>query len=391
MSSDQPQLPRPDPPRDADPPPRVVPPEKVIVIGRPEQGEWVFAGRPPRPRSSRRRLALILFVLTCLSTFLVGFFGEPVIPDLAFLRQLWNMGSDERLARLANGLGYMACIMGVLGAHELGHYLQALRYGVPASLPYFIPLPISPIGTMGAVIVQQPGIANRKSMFDIAITGPLAGLVVALPLAIWGVMTARMVEELPSGRSILVFEDPLLLRWLIDALRGPGDLRVNPMLFAGWVGIFITALNLIPIGQLDGGHILYCLIRRRAHYVARGLFYFAAGMVAINVLFGNGSFGSWWLMLFLIWMFGTRHPPTANDNVKLGPVRIVLGWLTLTFVFLGLTPTPMYELEPKSKSRPPVHRNVEEEIRARTEKARRSIEVERLDPAGRRLAAGGAL
>src|SRR5438309_6986129 len=134
---------------------------------------------------------------------------------------------------------------------------------------------------MEAVIVQQSGVANRKAMFDIAITGPLAGLAVALPLAYLGIRRAHFDPIVPAfGETIRIYSDPLLLKWIIRAVLGPippgMDIRLNPILFAGWVGIFITALNLIPIGQLDGGHILYCLIGRRAHYVARGLFWLAA-------------------------------------------------------------------------------------------------------------------
>jgi membrane-associated protease RseP (regulator of RpoE activity) len=139
---------------------------------------------------------------------------------------------------------------------------------------------------------------------------------------------------------------------------------MHPIMFAGWVGIFITALNLIPIGQLDGGHILYCLIGKRAHRVARGLFWLAAGTVAFSVMFGDGSYFGWSLMLLLIWMLGTRHPRTANDEVPLGPVRIILGWLTLMFVFIGLTPMPIGELKPVPKKPPPVRRNSQPEIRA---------------------------
>ncbi|HEY3965498.1 MAG TPA: site-2 protease family protein [Planctomycetaceae bacterium] len=243
--------------------------------------------------------------------------------------------------------------MAILTAHEMGHYLQARRYGVPASLPFFIPLPISPFGTMGAVIVQRSGVATRKSMFDIAISGPLAGLIFALPIAYWGVVNSRKEELAPTASSGIAFSSPLLLEWMMEVVHGPlpkgyvWDL--NPMLFAGWVGFFITALNLIPIGQLDGGHILYCLIGRKAHMVARALFAAGVTAVAYSFFFGDNSFISWSLMLFLIWMFGTRHPPTANDREPLSATRIVLGWLTLMFVFIGLTPVPIVEIKPKAQ------------------------------------------
>ncbi len=229
-------------------------------------------------RQPRSRRALILFLLTCLSTFLVGFYRAPVYPSGIYLEIFEKLKAAHALwPRFLEGLTYSTCVMAVLGAHELGHYLQARRYGVPASLPYFIPFPISPFGTMGAVIVQQSGVADRKSMFDIAISGPLAGLVIALPLAYWGI-THSYIEPLAAHQP--VFANPPLLTWMIERIHGPlrpgTNLHLTPPLFAGWVGIFITALNLIPIGQLDGGHILYCLIRRRQHTVARTLFLLAA-------------------------------------------------------------------------------------------------------------------
>jgi membrane-associated protease RseP (regulator of RpoE activity) len=356
MSSDNPEISNPEPGRDAEIVPRPVPQEKVIVIGRPEEGEWVFAGPRPRPRY---RLALALFIATCLSTFVVGFLGDG-LPALFHFKpeELRVLFTRQLSVRIGHGVLYTCCLMAILSAHELGHYLQARRYGVPASLPLFIPFPISPIGTMGAVIVQRPGVADRKAMFDIAISGPLAGLVVAVPLAWWGIATARFNAPLPGpSQSITVFSSPLLLTWIGRLVHGPmasGHMSANPALFAGWVGFFITALNLIPIGQLDGGHILYCLIGKTAHLVARGLFLLAAGTVALSIFFGDGRYAVWTAMLFLILLIGTRHPPTANDRVPLGTARRVLGTLTLLFVFIGLTPTPVYEIEARPAHRPQV-------------------------------------
>lgn len=365
MNNDNPEFPRPAPIPDPAPTPRPIPPERVILIS--PAAEPVFFDAPPRPvrRGPRKRLALILFLLTCLSTFSAGFVGDAVFPTIFQLDKdsYTKVFVKQRHERIVNGLLYSACVMAILGAHELGHYLQARRYHVPATLPLFIPFPISPFGTMGAVIVQQAGIADRKSMFDIAITGPLAGLIVAVPLTYWGICNAKISPIDPQlGEVVRVYSDPLLLKWMIRLVHGPipsgSDIAINAQLFAGWVGIFVTGLNLIPIGQLDGGHILYCLIGRWSHYVARGLFLLAAGLVAWSVTFGDGRYMVWTLMLFLIWMFGTRHPPTSNDQVPLGPVRVVLGWLTLLFIFVGLTPTPIYEVEAKPK--PAIHRNADE-------------------------------
>jgi Zn-dependent protease len=266
---------------------------------------------------------------------------------------------------LLNGLIFSGGVLAILVCHEMGHYLQARRYGVPASWPYFIPMPFSPFGTMGAVIVQQAGVADRKSMFDIAITGPLAGLVVALPLAWWGIQHSEVVTPEP-GQIVHGYGDPLILKWIVRHFFGPlepnQDVLLNPLLFAGWVGVFITALNLIPIGQLDGGHILYCLLRRKAHGVARGLFFIAAGVVAWSSFFGDGAYATWFLMLMLLWMMGTRHPPTSDDNVPLGTFRVLLGWLTLMFIVVGFTPRPIYETRAAPVPRPRIQPDRERDI-----------------------------
>ena len=258
-----------------------------------------------RPRSIQ--LPLVLFVATCISTWMTG------------------------------GLAFSLALMTTLLAHELGHYLQARRYGVPASLPYFIPMPISPIGTMGAVIAMQPGKGDRRTLFDIAVTGPVAGLVPALVFSVVGLQWSEVIAiaDRPAG---LTLGEPLLFGWLAQLVFGPlpegQDIALHPIAYAGWVGIFITALNLIPIGQLDGGHILYALLRRRAHPVARGLLF--AAMVAV-VLWG---YWGWTLMIVLLMLMGAAHPPTANDNIPLGSGRTILGWASLAFVSLGFTPVP---------------------------------------------------
>ncbi len=258
------------------------------------------------------RVAAVLFVATCFSTW------------------------------LALGLTYSIAVMSILLAHEFGHYLQARRHGVPASPPFFIPFPISPIGTMGAVIAQAGGVANRKQMFDIAITGPLAGLAVAFPIAWYGIAHWDFSSVLPEGDNSRL-GNPLILQWLMQSFHGQRnlsfELETNPLYFAGWVGIFITALNLMPIGQLDGGHILYCLIGRRAHACALLVVTGAVVYMAYTRDFGYAV-----MLMMILWM-GTRHTRTADDRVPLGAFRVVLGWLTLGFVLFGFTPQPIFQLE----------------------------------------------
>jgi len=309
--------------------PRRVHPEVVELIDpRQPQQPYVAPPRPPKLRS-RKKLALVLFVATCLSTFVAG--------HMMFRND--GLGTDTYW----DGLSYSVPLMLILIAHEMGHYLQAKRYGVPASLPYFIPFPfISPFGTMGAVIVQGAGVADRKSLFDIAITGPLAGLVLAIPIAYIGVEQSQYAP-IPGGVG-LRFGDPLVLKWMYVARHGPipegYDVVLNPLLFAGWVGILVTALNLIPIGQLDGGHMLYTLIGKRAHMVATGLLWGAIGYMVYTHYYAYS------LIVLLLLLMGPRHPPTADDSVPLGIGRIVLGWLTLGFIVIGFTPAPLTMSEP---------------------------------------------
>ncbi len=298
-------------------------------------GNWQQPAPRFQARRPRRVLPLLLFVATCLSTFWAG--GEMF--GLVFLPGNPSQVAIDFSKFLTGGLQYSIALMAILVAHEMGHFLQARRYGVPASWPWFIPMPISPLGTMGAVIVQASGHADRKQMFDIGITGPLAGLVIAIPVTILGLQSSR-IENIEAFGGGLTFGNPLLLRWLAEwhfgtPLLSHQDVVLTPLLHAGWVGILITALNLIPIGQLDGGHILYGLIGRRAHRVAFVLLWSA---VIWTLTTGNWSYS---VMIFLMLTMGARHPPTRDDSVPLGGFRIVLGWLTLAFMLIGFTPNPI--------------------------------------------------
>ena len=299
---------------------------------------------PARQLKTRPRLAIGLFVATCLSTTYAGSFLADLEQGMTNSEIIWAM--------LGSGLQFTVAVMGILIAHEMGHYLQAVRYGVPATLPFFIPMPISPFGTMGAVIIQSARSANRRVLFDIAVTGPLAGLLVTIPITLWGLQSVAIVD-LPKNPStpIMVYGDPLLLQWMMEWVHGPlaenQTVLLNPLVFAGWVGIFITALNLLPIGQLDGGHILYTLIGKPAHLVAFGLIFATAGYM---IYARDPSFS---VLLILLVLMGPRHPPTSDDTMPLGTARHVLGWFTLTFVGLGLTLNPIDVIEPTPPERPP--------------------------------------
>lgn len=260
----------------------------------------------PQPYRPRWRLPLLLFLATCASTYYVG------------------------------GPIYALCLMTILVCHEMGHFIQARRYGVYASLPFFIPVPVKPIGTMGAVIGMSSSITNRRALFDIGISGPLAGLV---PTIIF--CTLGLIYDSHLGRNdpyAMQFGEPLLfklLTWLrYGSISEHQAVYIGSMTLAGWVGLLITALNLFPIGQLDGGHVLYALLRRKAHWAATLIL---VGAIAAVIVF---QYYWWTLMLVLLMVMGPRHPPTVNDELPLGTWRTVLGWATLAFLALGFTPNP---------------------------------------------------
>jgi len=184
-----------------------------------------------------------------------------------------------------------------------------------------------------------PRIGNRKALFDIGITGPLAGLVPTMIFCIVGLHWSTYGVATQSSGT--VYGTPLIFQWLAEFVLGPPseghNMVVHPMAFAAWAGFLVTSLNLIPIGQLDGGHVLYALLRKKAYPVATLLLAGAAFLVVTNLTL----YGPWLLMLMLLVAMGPKHPPTQDDSTRLGPVRILLGWLTLAFIVIGFTPQPI--------------------------------------------------
>jgi membrane-associated protease RseP (regulator of RpoE activity) len=308
--------------------------EPLTALPAPEERLLLLGSmRPPRRRVV---LPLLLFVATCMTTTLAGAgLGLDV-----FAAALSSWGDPRATQLLLNafeqGVLYSGTLMAILFAHEMGHFLQALRYHVPASLPYFIPVPFPPLGTMGAVIGMRGLGADRRALFDIGISGPIAGLLLAVPAVVVGLQYSNVKPILPG---VWRFGEPLLFQWLTYWVKGPlpagTEIECHPIAFAGWVGLFITGLNLMPIGQLDGGHVSYALFRRGAHRIAVVLLF------AFLVLMIYFQYYHWTLMLILIMLIGPEHPPTANDMVPLGFVRRLLGLASLASVIVLFTPTPI--------------------------------------------------
>ncbi|MBP3529831.1 MAG: site-2 protease family protein [Thermoguttaceae bacterium] len=286
-----------------------------------ENAETTTADEAREKRTpSRWRKPLLLYAATWATTTFVGF--------------VFYGGGSWLGAAL-----FSVPLMIILTAHELGHYWQTRRYDIPSSPPFFIPFPLPPFGTLGALIRMSGRVPNAKALFDVGVSGPLAGFAATLVFLAIGLANSTLVDARPATGETLVFGEPLLFRWasllFFDRSDPTQVLTMHPTAAAAWVGLFLTTLNLFPMGQLDGGHVLYALLRRRAVYFSTALFIAAAGAV---FLFERWN---WLVMLFLIAFFGLEHPPTADDSTRLGPLRTAIGWGTLALVAIGFTPNPV--------------------------------------------------
>jgi membrane-associated protease RseP (regulator of RpoE activity) len=272
----------------------------------------------------RRRLTvpLMLFVATCLSTFYVG--AANWRPQLiGSTNDIWQTVATN----WQQGLIYMGAVLAILLTHEMGHFLQTVRYRIPASYPLCIPVPFSLIGTMGAVISMDGMRANRKQIFDIGIAGPLAGLAVAIPILYVGVMELDL-SIAPGDHDIQLY-NPVIVRWMIGWFRPElaqqaqwvSVSQLNAYFMAGWVGMLITGLNMLPVSQLDGGHTIYALFGRDAYKIARAFIIVAIIYVVLNL----EQAAIWTPMLVLVILLGIHHPPTADDSVELDDFRWILG------------------------------------------------------------------
>ncbi|MBM3285791.1 MAG: site-2 protease family protein [Candidatus Eisenbacteria bacterium] len=239
---------------------------------------------------------------------------------------------------LANGFLYGACVVAILLVHEMGHYLMCRRYAVPSTLPYFIPLPpqISFLGTLGAVIRMRLRTGERRILYDIGIAGPLAGLAVALPVSVLGLALSRVVEG-PMPTPGLVLGDSLIFSLLQRIVLGDVDssavVLLHPVALAGWTGLFVTGLNLIPIGMLDGGHVAYGLLGRRSIWLS---FVCLGGLGLLGAL----VFSGWFVWFALLLVLGVKHPATKLRSAPLDRRRILLGLAALAVFVLCFVPHP---------------------------------------------------
>jgi membrane-associated protease RseP (regulator of RpoE activity) len=310
------------------------------VVPRPSTDGFRIALTLPQSTISASRWAVhwLLFGLTFLTTTIVGVVltlgfesNRPI--DLDQYVSVFAVIGARPLVML-QGLAFSVTLMSILLAHELGHYFACLYYGIDASLPYFLPFP-SPIGTLGAFIRIRSPIYTRRALFDVGIAGPLAGFVLLLPAMAIGLAYSKVIPGI-AERGELIFGVPAIqrvLEWVMFPGVRAADIYLHPVARAAWVGTLATALNLLPIGQLDGGHILYAFTADKHKLLSR---IFVVALVPLGIIYSR----SWLVWAVLLFFFALRHPVIC-DVAPLGRNRVLLGLAALAIFLLTFTVVPI--------------------------------------------------
>jgi membrane-associated protease RseP (regulator of RpoE activity) len=297
---------------------------------RKERGEdAIYVVRKPRIKYRGVWINLLLLIATVFTTILAGeamcipYFGGRFLS----IRTIFY-----------SFLFFSLPLMTVLGVHEMGHYFAAKRHNVKVSLPYFIPLPLFITGTMGAFISMREPIPNKKVLLDIGAAGPICGFLIAVPVTIIGLfLTNVYATPAPETGEMILLGSPLIysgLALLVDLfIPFKENILMHPTAFAGWVGIFVTSINLLPAGQLDGGHIFRALFGGKSRYVSYAA---VAFMLCLGFLYPG-----WFVFAFLILLLGMRHPPALNEVTKLDMKRKILGVFTILLLVVCFVPIPM--------------------------------------------------
>lgn len=241
---------------------------------------------------------------------------------------------------LTEGVIYSFTVLTILAAHEMGHYIACRWYGVDATLPYFIPVPLPPVGTFGAFIKMRSPILTRRALFDIGIAGPIAGYIFAIPAAFIGHYFSQAAPFLPSDGESILINDPLLFKFFQYALHLPSLLMLNPVMWAAWIGVFMTSLNLLPVGQLDGGHVTYALFGARGHKLIGMVSYLSViGLAAYSIRQGMWNWVVYLALLTLVMRVG--HPPVVDASEPLGLARKLVAVIGLLIFILSFLPVPI--------------------------------------------------
>jgi Zn-dependent protease len=316
--------------------------KNYIPMIRFEHGEHIIyiIKKPGGKKKKSVWINIILLIATVFTTTLAGSLqwvsinqAQNGITNADFFMSLSQSFQLEYI--LQGFLFFSIPLMLILGVHEMGHYYASKKHHVDASLPYFIPLPPPFIlGTFGALISTREPIPNRKALLDIGIAGPLCGFLVAIPVTLLGFF---LMQQHPivvqSTEANINFIYPLLLQWMSSLFSIPQNAITHPTLFAGWVGIFLTAVNLLPAGQLDGGHVARAILKEKHKYVS---------WVVIFVLAGLSFFYTGWLMfaIIILLFIGTQHQPPLNEITRLDMRRKILGLVILIIFILSFAPIP---------------------------------------------------
>ena len=291
---------------------------------------------PSAPTDPRPRLWLHvgLLIATFLTTTMAGSWIWEGTLDLD---ASWSDLVD--VSRLAHGVTYASLLLLILGAHEMGHYIACRYYGVPATLPFFIPGPPMLIGTLGAVIRIRGAIPSRRALFDIAAAGPISGFLVALPILILGVASATVLPVTKDLHGLAL--GPPLSSWLFEhLLHGDAPLEVGSIYGAAWVGMLVTSMNLFPVGQLDGGHALFAISPRAHRIVSWATIGGLATLVLVqSVAHRTPSAYSLWLVILL--GLRDRHPRLIDESEPLGPGRLALAVALAVIFVLSFVPAPL--------------------------------------------------
>lgn len=326
-----------------------------------ELDEFVADDTSDKPARRRSKPSWVVPLLLLLATLIsmtwagIAAWVPGHLLEIAFQRGSLLEVRRQVLANWLPGLVFSLSLAVILGAHELGHYFATRIYGIQSSLPIFIPFPIAPMGTCGAVILMDGMKANRRQIFDIGLAGPLAGLVFAIPIAAIGLMYGDPPQT--QDHSVQ-FGQPILILGLAEALHATTDSGVpnaiqqkilktksigndsmNPLLMAAWVGFLVTGINMVPMSQLDGGHVIFGLLGRRSGSVCWMIYLVCIGYVSYtSYMFGEPMFV---LMLLLIPLMGIPHPPSSDDTISLGLPRQIIGTISLVIPVLCIPLRPM--------------------------------------------------
>lgn len=321
--------------------------------------ESVQARRGIQPTPKEWATHSLLFLITIITTTLAGIITAAPIPevpepplsgiiDYLFYVPVYYLRTVFAFVAIAftqpqiliDGIIFSVALLTILTAHELGHYVACRRYGVRATLPFFIPAPpLFLAGTFGAFIKIKSPIPSRRALFDIGLAGPLAGFVIAVPVAVMGIMQAE--PSVSSSDYGIVFHDPLLFRLIAKMLGHPLDLHApNPYYMAAWIGLLVTALNLMPVGQLDGGHGTFAVLGQRAHWIIGRVAFVTMAVLTVLGFLWYGSPSGFLYTVLLAVMLKVRHPQPV-EMAPLGWSRIAIAIITLIVFALCFWPFPI--------------------------------------------------